>query len=322
MMEQSILSFAKQFEYEPVIENESALVRKSRVIVCGMGGSHLAADLFSMRRPEMPITVHKDYGLPMMSESDMRESMIVASSYSGNTEESLSAFEEALERKLPLIAIAGGGKLIERAKETGTAYIQLPDMGIQPRVALGLAFRALAVAVGDIDALEESNVLADTLHPDKQSEDGKALSVALAGRVPVIYSSRRNEALAYNWKIKFNETGKIPAFHNVFPELNHNEMTGFDVIPSTKSLAEKFHVILLEDAGDDPRILKRMRALETLYAERGVPVTSIVIVGADPLEKIFSCLITADWTAYYTGLAYGAETEQVPMVESFKRLIS
>jgi len=151
---------------------------------------------------------------------------------------------------------------------------------------------------------------------------GRELAEKIKGKIPVIYSSSQNSAIAYNWKIKFNETGKIPAFYNVFPELNHNEMTGFDVKEPTKPLSEKFYFIFLKDEADHPKVIKRMDITKKLYGDRGLSAEMISLDGGNILEKMFSSLLLADWTAYYTAVQYGADPEQVPMVEEFKKLIA
>ena len=224
-MEEAILNFAKQFEYEPEIENADKLQKLEKFILVEMGGSHLQGELLKSVRPAFDLVVHRDYGLPELSESALKNSLIIASSYSGNTEETISAFEEAIEKGYPVAASSIGGKLIELAKQHEVPYVQIPDTGIQPRSALGFTFKTLAKLTGQEEVLRDAATLASQLAPEEYEEKGKALAATLKGSVPVIYSSRRNESVAYNWKIKFNETGKVPAFYNVFPELNHNEMT-------------------------------------------------------------------------------------------------
>ncbi len=164
--------------------------------------------------------------------------------------------------------------------------------------------------------------LSSALKPLDYEDQGRALAQKLHDKIPIIYASSRNQALARNWKIKFNETGKIPAFCNVLPELNHNEMTGFDATPATKQLSSLFHFIFLKDAEDHPRIIKRMETLKKLYNDRGLAVETIELNRQEIFHKIFSCLVLADWTAYYLAKSYGVEPEQVPMVEEFKRLIA
>ncbi len=321
MMSDAIKNFAKQFAFEPIIENGDGFVPKKKVIVAGMGGSALAAGLLKNWNPDLDLRVHKDYGLPFISDSDKKETLVIASSYSGNTEETIDAYHQAGKQGIMRVVIAVGAKLIETAKKDGVQYIQLPNTGIQPRSALGFSFKAHLKFLGLRDALKDISALAKEFDPSVFEEDGKKLANELRGYVPVIYSSARNESIAYNWKIKFNETGKIPAFYNILPELNHNEMTGFDIKESSRDLSEKFFFIFLRDRTDHPRIQKRMDILERLYQDRGLSVRLVDLEGVHPFYKIFSSLVLADWTAVYSAQGYGLESEQVPMVEEFKKLV-
>ncbi|MFY9457754.1 MAG: bifunctional phosphoglucose/phosphomannose isomerase [Candidatus Spechtbacterales bacterium] len=321
-MYEAIKNFPKQFEYEPRIENGENLKRRAIFIVAGMGGSHLAGDIVQAWSPSLDVIVHSDYGISRYPKSVLANALIIASSYSGNTEETISAFREARDRGLDIIVISTGGKLIELAKEQSVPYIEMPDTGIQPRSALGFSFAALLKAIGEEEALAQLRNLATLLDPEAYEDAGRAFAEKLKGKVPVIYSSRANQAIAYNWKIKFNETGKIPAFYNVFPELNHNEMTGFDVKDATKKLSESFYFFILRDTEDHPSVIKGIKILERLYKDRGLSVEVLDIEGQGKLHKIFSSLILADWIAYYTAEQYGLESEQVPMVEEFKKLIA
>jgi glucose/mannose-6-phosphate isomerase len=322
MMSGAIENFPHQFDYDPVIQQEKKFLRLKKFIIIGMGGSHLAADILSTWNPSLPLIIHQDYGLPFLSLDELRAYTIILSSYSGNTEEVLSVHKEVCEKKLPSIAVTTGGALLESAKKHRTPYIQLPDLGIQPRLALGLSFRALLKIIGYEYALAETQKLTRTLHATEYKETGSMLAKRLKGYIPIIYASRKNFSLAYNWKIKCNETGKIPAFCNVFPELNHNEMAGFDAIPSTRALAQSFYCIVLKDASDDPRVQKRMDILEKLYQDRNLHVEIIHLAHGDIFQKIFSSLILADWTTYCIAQEYGNEAESVPMVEKFKELMA
>src|SRR3989338_2015553 len=211
MMRQAILDFPKQFDFNPRIENIGRFKKKERAVAVGIGGSHLAADLVAAADPEVNLIVHTDYGLPHMEPDRLKNSLIILVSYSGNTEEVVDAFMRARQKKLDTLVISTGGKLQELAVEYKTPYITLPATGIQPRMAVGVSFRRILKA-GNFE------------------QAGEGLAKKFEGYVPIIYSSGRNLAVTYNWKIKFNETGKVPAFYNILPELNHNEMTGFDVI--------------------------------------------------------------------------------------------
>ena len=322
MMKDAIVDFAKQFAYQPKIENKQNLKKQKQFVVLGMGGSHLAADVVQAYNPALSLLIHSDYGLPALDVRILKQSLIIACSYSGNTEEVIEGFEQARKKKLPLAVIAVGGKLLALAKKYKIPYIELPNTGIQPRSALGFSFIALMTLMNDRKGLAEARTLVISLKPKKIESAGKLLAQKLQGSVPVIYSSFRNRAVAYNWKIKFNETGKIPAFYNVIPEMNHNEMTGFDIVPQTTELSQNFCFIFLADSSDHPRNTKRLKILEKLYTERGLKTKYIALTGKTPLQKIFSSLLLADWTSVYIAEHYGLESEQVPMVEQFKKLIA
>lgn len=322
MYYEEIKNFNKQFSYEPEIENQENLAKKSEFVVVGMGGSALGALLLKAWKPELDMIIRRDYGLPELPEEKLRNKLIILSSYSGNTEESLDAFFEARKKKLDIAVISVGGKLLSLAKENNIPYIQLPDTGIQPRMALGFSVKAFLKLTGEEEELRKIKELATTLNPADSEEEGKKLAEKIKNYIPIIYVSTRDLPLAYVWKIKLNETGKIPAFCNVFPELNHNEITSFDVKESTKELNNKFYFIFLKDMEENPKILKRMEVLEKLYRDRNLKIEILELKGKDFWHKAFLSLALADWVAYYTALEYGQNPEQIPMQEEFKKLIS
>ena len=320
-MDKAIRDFPKQFLFDPHVERNERLEKKPAVVVSGMGGSHLAADLLQNVYSHERIIVHADYGLPPMRDEDFQKCLFIANSYSGNTEEVIDGLERALEKKMASAVISVGGRLEELADMHGLPHVKIPDTGIQPRSALGFSLIGLMKLMGLGDVFGGVRSLADTLSKGDMEQQGKELADALREKTPVIYASGRNMPIAYNWKIKMNETGKTPAFYNVFPELNHNEMTGFDAVRSTRALSAKFHFLFLTDLEDDPRIQKRMDVCRDLYIQRDLPVTEIPLKGNMRWERIFRSLLVADWFSYHTGMAYGVETEQVPMVEEFKKVL-
>ena len=314
---ESIQKFNEQFGYRPEVVNGENFKPKNKFIGAGMGGSNIASDFLWVYRPELEIISHRSYGLP--SVNDLNSYTIIASSYSGGTEEAISAFEEALKKGLSLAVITTGGKLLELAKEHAIPHIQMPDFGIQPRVAVGLSFMAMLKIIGDDDGLKISSELQGGLTPTDYEAVGKSLSEKTKGKIPVIYSSNTNGPLAHDWKISFNENGKIPAFYNIFPELNHNEMISFSDI---KGLADKFCFIFLRDSTDLPQIQKRMDITAGLFADKGLPVENVTLENKNgPVHKIFSSVILASWTSYYVAQNYGLDPENVDMIEEFKKLI-
>ncbi|MFT5180088.1 MAG: glucose/mannose-6-phosphate isomerase [Candidatus Paceibacteria bacterium] len=321
-MEDAIKNFNKQFSFNPEIVNKENLDTHNNFIVCGMGGSHLATGLLKMYKPGINLYVHRDYGLPPYDDEFLKDSLLIASSYSGNTEEVVDFLEEGYSKGYKMAVISTGGKLIEFAKENNLPYVELPDTGIQPRSALGYSLIGMSALVGEYPCCDGLKKLENVLNPISLKEEGKSLAENLKGKIPIIYSSTRNLPLAYNWKIKMNETGKVPAFYNVFSELNHNEMAGMDVIDTTKELSKNLHFIFLKDPSDNPKVQNRMDVTEKLYEERGLNVTKLTLVGDSLFEKVFNSLILADWIALSIANGNGAEAEQVPIIEEFKRMIA
>lgn len=323
-MEEAIRNFPKQFDWHPEIENRDKWKAFDKYLLCGMGGSHLPGDIFQTVFPGFDLSIHQDYGLPNWRAQTLKRTLIVASSYSGNTEETISSFEEAVQNGYPIAAISTGGKLLEFARQQRAPYIQVPNTGIQPRSALGFMFKALAKILACDEGVEEGTRLAKALAQkiETLASEGKILAERLRGKIPVVYASSKNYSVAYNWKIKFNETAKIPAFYNVFPELNHNEMNGFDVTDATKPLCDRFHFLFLSDAMDNPRVRKRMTVLEKQLRERGFLVEMVSLGEGLMPEKIFRSLLLADWASLHLARLYDRDPEQVPMIEEFKKLVS
>ncbi len=321
MMSDAVKAFASQFSFKPVIINEKKLKKAEGFVICGMGGSNLSSSILKSWDPTLDIVIHKDYGLPALSKKDAKDKLFIFSSYSGNTEETIEGFKIALKQKYRMAVVTVGGELLKLAQKHGVPYVQVPNTGIQPRSTLGFNAMSLLALMKHDKGLREAKQMSKILIPTAFEVEGKKLAERLKNQVPVIYASTRNFSVAYNWKIKLNETGKIPAFYNIIPELNHNEMTGFDVKDSSKQLFEKFHFIFITDLKDHPRNRKRMEILRKLYEDRGLKVTILSLEGKNRFQAIFSSLLLADWTAVYIAEQYGLESEQVPMVEEFKKLI-
>lgn len=319
-MEKIIRDFPNQFKYEPEIINSDNLIKTDKFIVCGMGGSHLPAGLLKTREPHLDLLIHRDYGLPQVPEYFLNESLLIASSYSGNTEEVIDFLESALEAELNIAVITATGELLKLAKKHRLPYIELPMLGLPPRAALGFATLALAKLIGDESQVKELAAIASTLDVDAAKGRGEALAEKFKSLIPVVYSSRVNLPLAYNWKIKLNETAKFPAFYNAFPELNHNELEGFGHFQ--EKLSPNFGFVLLSDEADHPRILKRLRLTEEILSGLGFPVIIEELSKESPWIKIFQNLLVADWLALTLAKRAGTNPEAVPLIEDFKEKLA
>lgn len=299
------------------------------LMVSGMGGSALPANILRIylndlyaKNPEknhrFGIFQNRAYSLPPEAYDNC---LNFFSSYSGNTEETVASLEEALKSVLPSVGFASGGKLHEMCAKNSVPCVSLPG-GIQPRYALGYSFAAMFRVLANIgmveDKSEELIALSEKLDKTVLALEarGKELAGKLVGKTPIIYASAKFKALAMIWKIKINENAKTPAFHNFYPELNHNEMVGY-TLPQGK-----FHVITLLDKNDHPQNIKRMRITAELFQEKGIETTIIEMENDNIFNAIFSTLLLGDWTAYYLALAYGQDPTPVVMVEDLKKKLA
>lgn len=319
-MERDIYNFHEQLQEEFEIENEENWKKHNNYVLSGMGGSHLQGDILKAVLPDFPIIIHSNYGLPLLSP---KKFSLIAASYSGNTEEVLHSVQEAAQREVPTIIISKGGELIDKAKEDGISFINLPQNNIQPRLAIGYSFKALLKALSLEDLEEECSSLATKISEKRDflKKEGEKMVSVIEEKIPIIYASNNNDILARIFKINFNETTKIPSFYNSLPELNHNEMTGFDVKPINKHLSGGMSFIFLRDKDDNERIKKRFDVLKSLFETRGLQVLEVDIIGETRLEKMFSTVILSAWASYYLSFHYKTEPSAVPMVEEFKDLI-
>jgi glucose/mannose-6-phosphate isomerase len=290
------------------------------VIICGIGGSPLPADILnSILLPSVPALIHRDYNLPKTASKD---SLILCISYSGNTEETVSSLLEAIDNGFKTIVITTGGKMEEICIQKNIPFAKIPA-GIQPRSATGYLFSALATVLLNCGITE--NISKDILQAagdlDKINsaleKEGKNLARKLVKKIPIVYSSSGLQSVAKIWKIKFNENSKIPAFYNFFPELNHNEMVGFTNVKKNNN----FHILIIKDNEDHPRITKRMNLTSSLLKKKGIAVDFLKTREGSMLFRVFSSLLLGDWTSYYLALNHKIDPTPVAMVEEFKKLM-
>lgn len=321
-LRQILLDFPNQFKrILTAAKGVKAAGNFDKLVVCGMGGSALPADIIkaylASKKINLPIFISRDYHLTWQADV---KSLIFISSYSGNTEETLACFQEAKKRGLKIVSFAKGGKLLEMCRRDKIPFVQYPEevKDFQPRLALGYAFGAMLrvlINCGLIsDFSREIDDFVFRFQPADFENLGKKLARKAKNFIPVFYaSSQYGECLARICKIMINENAKMPAFWNVFPEMNHNEMVGF-----TK-LNGQFHLIILADKNEDERILKRMRIVSGLLKKKGLLISEVPLTGQSVLEKIFNALMVGAWFSYYLALANKQDPLPVKMVEDFKK---
>ncbi|MGC9046796.1 MAG: bifunctional phosphoglucose/phosphomannose isomerase [Minisyncoccia bacterium] len=305
----NIENFNQQFLFKPVIVNKPQKKYK-KFIVNGMGGSHLAADLFKLWQNKIDLIIEKNYNLPLLP--DIKNRLVILSSYSGNTAEIIYCFDFCKKNHLPVFIISSGGKLLTLAKKYKLPYIQLLS-GFQPRQATGLMFTALTQIIIPQHFSEVKSL--SQLQPKNFEEKGKNIAKFIKGLIPIIYSSEINLPLAYYWKINFNETSKVPAFYNILPEANHNELNSFNL----KTDYKKFGFIFLQDSNDSKFINKRFDVLTQLY--KSFKIISIKLGQNSQLTAIFNNVILSQWSSYYLAQLLRHNPDKVELIEKFKKLL-
>jgi len=301
----------------------------SNIVVTGLGGSAIGGDLlrvYAAGKVPVPVAVNRDYVLPEYVGPD---TLVFAVSYSGNTEETLSAYAEARTRGASVVAITTGGKLGEAAKKDGFPVIAVPG-GISPRSATGYLFIPTLRVLDRLgllpDVTEEITEMIDLigdmrkkLGPAAAEAENPAKQIArkLHGKIPVIWGSAgTTEVVAQRWKGQINENAKSPAYWNVLPELNHNEIVGFE-FPS--EILRKIHVVILRDERDHPRVQKRIEITKEVIQNAVDGYTEVWASGKGVLARLYSLIYTGDFASVYLAALNGVDPGPVKVIDFLKR---
>lgn len=304
----------------------------SAIAVIGMGGSAIGGDLvagYTAPHRRVPLFIHRGYGLPAGLDD---RSVVVASSYSGETEETLSGYEEARSRGLRTIAVTTGGRLGELAREAGEPVLTLPP-GYPPRAALGYSFAACALTIACLDPgldpaaqLDALARAAEALRPAVRGwlewrADNAALEIAASatGRLPVVHAGHPAAiAAARRWKAQLNENGKIPAWVSEFPEHNHNEIVGF---AAGHPLQRQLCLIYLETPWDHPRVRRRIDFVHGYCADKVDIQHRIMAVGGTPLEGMVWLCALGDCASFIVSIIVGQDPTPVAPIDGLKRAL-
>jgi glucose/mannose-6-phosphate isomerase len=298
------------------------------VAICGMGGSAIAGDLIAgiyRDRLRRPVTTVRDYILPGWVGED---TLVVLCSYSGNTEETLTCTMQALERKSLIIGITSNGKLADLGGREGMPIITVPP-GMQPRAALLDLFTPMLVTLSRLGVIPQldgeledgRNALdaAVAAYGPQLPEDenpAKQLANALVGAVPVIYGAEATAALAYRWKCQFNENSKVPAFSHALPEMDHNEIVGYEGMSEFHTLA---HVLMLRDARQHRQVERRFDLTKRLIEQRVRGVINISGDGDTALARLLDLVLLGDYVSLYLACLREVDPGPVDIIEQLKR---
>jgi glucose/mannose-6-phosphate isomerase len=301
----------------------------SRVVISGMGGSAIGADLLAAYCAEncrVPVIVHRDYGLPAFARGS--ETLFIASSHSGNTEETLDSFDHALKAGCTLMAISTGGALAERAEAAGAPVWRFLHQG-QPRAAVGFSFGlllALFTRLGLIPAQDE--FVAGAVAAMKRSQQHfrpevptvknppKRYAGQLMGRLVTIVGSGHLAPVARRWKTQINELAKAAATFEILPEADHNTLQGL-MFPENTLNAHSM-TMFLRAPSDHPRNQLRSDLTRQAFLLEGLNTDFTDARGESPLAHMWTLILFGDYMAYYLAIAYGVDPTPVPALESLK----
>ena len=305
--------------------------RISSVVILGMGGSAIGGDIvrrLALAESKSPVWVHRDYGLPAFVDES---TLVIASSYSGNTEETLSAFAKSLGTRARKLAITSGGKLKHLAEKEGIPVFVI-DYQAPPRAAfphsfiplvgifqkLGLLADKSADLQEAVDILKElSRDLVET--KPLASNAAKQVAAKLQGHVAVIYGAEMFSEVARRWKGEFNENSKAWAFFESFPELNHNAVVGYEFPVEVK---DRIHVLMLRSVSLHPRNLLRYEVTAKLLARAGIAYEFVEARGKSDLAQVLSLVHLGDYASFYLSMVNEIDPTSTNAIDFVKRSLA
>lgn len=323
--------FPQQIEDAVAIAEAARLPRlKSRVssiVVSGLGGSAIGGDLLRTYLAEelsVPFVVNRHYFLPEFVSSN---SLVVISSYSGNTEETIAAHDDAIKRKAQVLCITSNGETESLARKNGHPLIKIPK-GYPPRAALGYSFFTILITLSRLGCVKsKAKEIRETIvllkrksatYTKFRSSSNEALRIArfLKGKLPVIYSATENlDSVNLRWRTQLAENAKVLAFGNILPEMNHNELVGWKVL---RSLMKEIAVVFLRDRKEHPRVRVRLDLTRSIVSKYTPHVVEIQSEGKSRLARMFSLVYLGDWVSYYLALLNGEDPTPVEVIDYLK----
>jgi glucose/mannose-6-phosphate isomerase len=299
----------------------------NKVVILGMGGSAIGGDLVGGLLAEestVPIQINRAYNLPAYVDA---QTLVIASSYSGNTEETLSAFEKALATEAKKLVITTGGKLKQMAKKNGLPVFSF-DYKAQPRAALAYSFLPIlnflqrlgltgdrSAEVAEASAVLEQMAKKIGKKVPLQRNPAKKLALGLQSRLTIIYGADLLAEVARRWKDQLNENAKAWAFHDVFSELNHNSIVGYQF---PLELAARIHVIILRSVYLPEQIIQRQQITAELLKKAKVRFQFIDGYGISPITQMMSLVLIGDYVSYYLAILNNTDPSPVPPIDFLK----
>jgi len=305
--------------------------RISNVVIAGMGGSAIGGDIagrLALIESKVPVWVHRDYRLPAFVDES---TLVIASSYSGNTEETLSAFTESLKTRAKKMVITSGGKLKHLAESEGIPVFVI-DYQAPPRAAFPHSFVPLVGIFQKLgllgnksadlhEAVDILNKISTDLIETRPlaSNPAKQLAAKLWGRIAVIYGAEILSEVARRWKGEFNENSKAWAFFENFPELNHNAVVGYEFPPEAK---ERTFVLMLRSSSLHARNLLRYEVTAKLLAKAGIAYEFTEATGKSALSQVLSLILLGDYASFYLSMLNRVDPTHVDAINFVKQYLT
>lgn len=299
-----------------------------QVVISGMGGSAIGADLvaaYVANQCNVPVIVHRDYGLPAFASGS--NTLVITSSHSGNTEETISSFESGLARGCRLLAICTGGKLAEMAKHNDVPVWSFTHTHA-PRTAVGFSFGLILAALVRFQLVPDAQAEIDeAIHAMKNAQTNltpavqamhnpaKRMAGQLCGRWVSVFSADYLAPVARRWKGQISELAKAWAQYEYLPEADHNSLAGIEY---PTDLMGKLIVLFLRAPGMHPRNQKRLELTRQMLLQNGIATDFVDGKGANSLAHIWTTLLFGDYSAYYLAMAYGVDPTPIAMLDAFK----
>lgn len=290
----------------------------NNVVISGLGGSGIGGKIISQMvsgELTVPVITNNDYHLPNFVD---KKTLVIISSYSGNTEETLSAMNIALERGCEVACVTSGGKVLEKAKSLGLNFIQIPG-GLPPRASFGLNSPQLLyilLSYGLISDAFESKLLkiADQLIAEKDQIEAQAKEIAgqIHNHVPVIYTNPSYEGVGVRFRQQINENSKMLCWNNVFPEMNHNELVGW------AGGDKRYAVVMFRTEDDYSKTQLRMNLSKAIFKEYTSNVTEIHAKGDSIIERSYYLIHFGDWISYYLAVNKNIDPVEVKVIDNLK----
>jgi len=321
MMDKLIGSFTKQIKEAMEIGAAAKLIQPTKavrnVVVCGLGGSGIGGDLvINLVHDKLlvPMVTCKEYVLPEYVD---KHTVLFIVSYSGNTEETLHMFKEGIDRNAKIVCIASGGSLLKLAQKAGIDYITIPS-GLPPRACLAYSFIQQLYILDRYHLINNAFTLGleeaiDFLDGSEKKIRKEAQRVAkkLKGKMPVIYAAPSMSAVALRFRQQLNENAKVLAWHNVIPEMNHNELVGW-------TAPGKYAVVMLRNESDYERIQHRMEINKKIISKYAKTIIELYCQGDSLIAQELYMIHLLDWVSYYLAELRKVDAMEVKVIDYLK----